>query len=129
MQWEFSILTPRRRRRKSKMQADPETLVAKELPMSSSRAGKDFLGRDVIEHFDDLNRLLGRSIRCPSVTGVECWDHYDDCERSLGTTDEYDGFYANYSAQRAALGGVSGESRTDRGLMSHWRHWLAEHRS
>lgn len=96
--------------------------------MSSSRPGKDFLGRDVVEHFDDLNRLLGKSIKCPGNDGAERWDHYDDFDRSLGATDAYEGFFASYSAQLAALGGIPGESRPEGRLLAHWRHWLAQHR-
>jgi len=96
--------------------------------MSSSRPGKDFLGRDVVEHFDDLNRLLGKSIKLPTITGMENWEHYDEFNRSLGATNEYDGFFANYGAQLAALGGISSESRAEGGLLAHWRHWRAQHR-
>ncbi len=96
--------------------------------MPTSRTIVDFLGRTVIQHFDDANRLLGTSFRCPSVTGHDRWEHYDDCSRCLGATDDAEGFFGNYRAQSAALGPTTAEAREVGGLVGQWRRWLAQHR-
>ena len=96
--------------------------------MPESRTIVDFLGRTVIQHFDDTNRLLGTSFRCPSVTGHDRWEHYDDFSRCLGATEDADGFFGNYCAHSAALGPTGSEVREVGGLVGQWRRWLAQHR-
>jgi hypothetical protein len=97
--------------------------------MPASRTIVDFLGRTVIQHFDDANRLLGTSFRCPSVTSHDRWEHFDDFSRCLGATDDAEGFFGNYRAHNAALGPITAEAREVRGLVGQWRRWLAQHRS
>lgn len=97
--------------------------------MPTSRTLVDFLGRTVVQHYDDADRLLGRSFRGPSATGHGCWSHYDDLNRNLGTSDDCDGFFGNYGEYRDSQGRALSESRIESGLMGQWRRWLAVHRS
>jgi hypothetical protein len=97
--------------------------------MPASKTIVDFIGRTVVQHYDDANRLLGTSFRGPSVTGHDRWDHYDDLNRNLGTSDDCDGFFGSYREHRDSLGSTPDETRTEGGLMGQWRQWLAHHRS
>ena len=72
--------------------------------MPTSRPIVDFLGRTIVQHYDDADRLLGTSFRRPSVTGHDRWEHYDEFSRSLGATDDADDFFGSYGAHCAALG-------------------------
>jgi hypothetical protein len=96
--------------------------------MPTSKTIVDFLGRTIVQHFDDTNRLLGTSFRCPSTTGHNRWEHYDDLSRCLGVTDAAEGFFGNYRAHSAALGPTTAEAREKGGLVRQWRRWLAQHR-
>jgi len=97
--------------------------------MPASKTLVDFLGRTVVQHYDDRDRLLGTSFRGSSVTGHDRWEHYDDCSRSLGATDGIDGFFSCYRAHCAALGRTIDEARENGGLVAQWRRWLTQHRS
>jgi len=97
--------------------------------MPTSRPIVDFLGRTIVQHYDDADRLLGTSFRRPSVAGHDRWEHYDEFSRSLGATDDADDFFGSYGAHCAALGRTTAEAREEGGLVGQWRRWLAQHRS
>jgi hypothetical protein len=104
-------------------------LIREGVRMATSRTLVDFLGRTVVQHYDDADRLLGTSFRDSSNTGHDCWNHYDDLNRNLGTSDDCDGFFGSCREYRDSLGPALSESCIETGLMGQWRRWLALHRS